>query len=471
MLYKILLTTALILALVIIALLTATSTSAAASNDLVLNVNNTADVPDAHPGDGKCATAPNNQICTLRAAIMEANAHPGTEIINLQKSAVYVLSRPGNDTSAKNGDLDIATDLIINGGYSSISSSSGDRVFEIRPSSPQHHVFISQLGVWKTTITGDGAAFLNAGILTLSQVVLTQNSAGNGGAIWNDGLHHGSVTLFSSNISYNTASGFGGGIGNWQGSVKILNSTIKGNKTTSPPGGGGIFNGIKGASLIVIASTLSNNVAQNGGSGGGLYNEGSNGDGGPTATFVNSTIANNTASGRGGGIDMNAGTPAMPAVLYLYNTTIYGNVAKYDGSGAGIDNFNPGFGGDTRVNLWNTLIANNHLTSGTGPMSDCVGTLNSGDYNFIQTWSASKCPLTGVTGHNKLNQDPHLGTLSNNGSSTATIPLLAGSPAINAGNSGGCIDNYGATLKKDERGVARPQGSRCDIGAFEYVSP
>ena len=44
-------------------------------------VNNTADVVDAAPGNGVCATA--GGVCTLRAAIQEANADPGGDTITL----------------------------------------------------------------------------------------------------------------------------------------------------------------------------------------------------------------------------------------------------------------------------------------------------------------------------------------------------------------------------------------------------
>ena len=62
------------------------------------------------------------------------------------------------------------------------------------------------------------------------------------------------------------------------------------------------------------------------------------------------------------------------------------------------------------------------------------------------------------------NADPLLGPLQNNGGPTDTQALGAGSPAIDAGDPATCS----AT---DQRGVARPQRARCDIGAFEYVPP
>ena len=68
-----------------------------------------------------------------------------------------------------------------------------------------------------------------------------------------------------------------------------------------------------------------------------------------------------------------------------------------------------------------------------------------------------------------------LGPLKNNGGSTQTEALLAGSPAIDAGNPAGCTDNVGHLLKVDQRGDKRPGDPRlptaCDIGAYEFQFP
>ena len=57
--------------------------------------------------------------------------------------------------------------------------------------------------------------------------------------------------------------------------------------------------------------------------------------------------------------------------------------------------------------------------------------------------------------------------LQENGGFTATIALLAGSPAIDAIPAADCTDQNGNAITTDQRGVARPQGNGCDIGAFE----
>src|SRR5262245_3243074 len=87
------------------------------------SVNSTVAAPDANPGDGKCETASGNNICTLRAAIMETNALAGADTINLQAGTTYVLTRAGIDDTALNGDLDITDDLTINGGGAGAGSS------------------------------------------------------------------------------------------------------------------------------------------------------------------------------------------------------------------------------------------------------------------------------------------------------------------------------------------------------------
>lgn len=83
-------------------------------------------------------------------------------------------------------------------------------------------------------------------------------------------------------------------------------------------------------------------------------------------------------------------------------------------------------------------------------------------YNAIGTATVTYSIVQGgYTGTGNVDADPLLGPLQNNGGFTQTLALLVGSPAINAGNDAVCP----AT---DQRGVTRPQGSHCDMGAYEY---
>jgi hypothetical protein len=113
------------------------------------------------------------------------------------------------------------------------------------------------------------------------------------------------------------------------------------------------------------------------------------------------------------------------------------------------------------VALQNSILANN-----TG--GNCHGTLNSRGYNLS---SDNSCSFDGAGDLN--NTDPELGPLQNNGGPTDTMALLPGSPAIDAGNPGGCTDSQGHLLKTDQRGMPRPDKedpSGCDIGAYEKQS-
>ncbi len=68
-------------------------------------------------------------------------------------------------------------------------------------------------------------------------------------------------------------------------------------------------------------------------------------------------------------------------------------------------------------------------------------------------------------------RDARLGALADNGGPTQTHDLLADSPAIDAGDPTGCKDADGQLLQTDQRGVDRPQGRACDLGAVEYRPP
>jgi hypothetical protein len=112
--------------------------------------------------------------------------------------------------------------------------------------------------------------------------------------------------------------------------------------------------------------------------------------------------------------------------------------------------------------LQNSILANN--PSG----GSCSGIMTSNGYNLS---SDGTCNFNGPGDLN--NSDPKLGQLGNYGGPTQTIPLLSGSPAIDAGNPSGCTDGLGHLLKTDQRGDPRPNTEDtggCDRGAYERQS-
>src|SRR5436309_15584876 len=97
----------------------------------VLIVDSTPDLPDLHPGDGKCKAS--NGLCTLRAAVQEANALSRHTAI-LVNPGVYRLTRHGLDDTAARGDLDLNFDgEVVGAGQSRtvIDGDRADRVFDL----------------------------------------------------------------------------------------------------------------------------------------------------------------------------------------------------------------------------------------------------------------------------------------------------------------------------------------------------
>ncbi len=171
--------------------------------------------------------------------------------------------------------------------------------------------------------------------------------------------------------------------------------------------------------------------------------------------MVNSTVSGNVADTTGGGL-------SNGDVASLYNVTVADNTAGangINGNGGGIAN---SLGSLT---LRNSIVANNaDLSAPSYP--DCAGTLTSAANNLIE--NVFGCSITGDTSGNLTGVDPVLDALGFNGG-TQTHALLAGSPAINAGNPVDCVDENGAVLLTDQRSYLR--AGRCDIGAYEYNSP
>lgn len=88
--------------------------SACHQNGTVFAVDTTADTVDVNPGDGLCADTSGD--CSLRAAVMEANALPGVEEIRLVDFAEYTLSiEPSGPDDASTGDLDITEGVVVTG--------------------------------------------------------------------------------------------------------------------------------------------------------------------------------------------------------------------------------------------------------------------------------------------------------------------------------------------------------------------
>jgi uncharacterized repeat protein (TIGR01451 family) len=280
--------------------------------------------------------------------------------------------------------------------------------------------------------------------LTDSLVQNNQSTSNGGGAYCSCGAHcriHDSV-LMDNRIE---GSGAGGGlyVSNG-GQVEIINSTFSRNTISGTGDGGGLF-GSNGQGITILNSTFSENEATNGG---GIWE----GGGSPFKEITNSTFSGNQADNEGGGLRIDKSD-----IPTLNNVTFAGNSAAV---GGGV--FSPG--GDSNI-IRNSVFFENE---GGGSTDDCAGVFDSDGYNIFGSPDNAGC--SAVAENNSTDQfiDPVIGLLADNGGLTETRALLAGSPAIDGGNPGGCEADDGSILTEDQRGQIRSaNGEPCDIGAYE----
>jgi CSLREA domain-containing protein len=391
-------------------------------------VNSYVDAVDANPGDLQCATE--QGMCTLRAAIMEANS----SVVDAQNkphtiflpSGVYELTLPNplatgdlglGDVLARpiidgpeTGSLDIEVSMNIHGAGARetvIDAKQLDRVLEIHPGADST---LSDL-----TITGGFGNSMGGGIysqahISLSRVWITENWSSGGGGIFVNPL--GSLQLNDSTVSHNIAKGQAGGIRiDTRGT--ITNSTISYNEAL------GLAEPLPMGTGVPFAFSQ----------GGGIDIRGIG------TTIRNSTIVFNRSALGGAGVHFDtAYVDALPDPI-----TAAIDVPHFD------------------LILENTIIANNSSDVADGDCLTTVGLsriLSQG--NNID--SDGSCYLDQPGDISGI--DPQLAELEDNGGATDTHALLPTSPALNAGKMSNCT-------AVDQRGVVRGDDNACDIGAFE----
>jgi len=278
-----------------------------------------------------------------------------------------------------------------------------------------------------------GGGVRNEGTLTLERCVVSHNSAGGGGGLFNDGT----LTAIGCTISNNEARrggiqimecSTGGGIRNMVGVVTLINSTVSNNVARS--NGGGIFVACKGV-LKLTNSTISGN---SGPRGGGIYVKGQ-------AELVNATISGNNATNTGGGVYVEGSgeTGVIRGLLSYTNTIIAGNSAGLPKYGVA----------DCLIGNYAEIGGNSHNLVGD---STCDAEF-SGD-PLLAPLADNGCPSgppEGGDGGAALGA-PH---------APQTLALSPPSSALDAIPADECVTVV------DQRGMSRPQGAGCDIGAFE----
>ncbi len=368
----------------------------------------------------------------LISAISAANGSGGT--VTLTSGCLYTLTAVNNTTDGGGVGLPVITGNVTvqgNGATITRSTASGTPVFRIFDVSSSGSLTLSSLtvnnGLANNGQQGGGGIF-NHGSLTISGSTFTGNSAPassgtSGGGINNSGTLNVTTSTFSGNTGQE-----GGAIFN-QATATITNNTFT-NNTGTIFGGGGLLNAA--GSATVTGDTFTGNT----GPGGGAI------DNDTTLNISDSTFTGNTAGTNGGGAIDNFGA------TQITQSTFSGNSAPFDSN---ILNFT-GF----TMSLSMSIVAN-----GQGA-ANCGGgaAITDAGYNLD---TGSSCGFSSAS-QSMSNTNPQLGALAGNGGPTQTMALPFGSPAVDAipSSTPGCTGT-------DQRGTTRPQGSGCDIGAYELV--
>jgi hypothetical protein len=294
-----------------------------------------------------------------------------------------------------------------------VSGGGGDRVLIVDPGAG---ATIRHLGL------SDGYGFqlagcvLNNGALTLDHVTVTGcTMTTDAGDFWQGG----------------------GGVYNGDGATfNLVDSTVAGN--AAGWSGGGVYSFFN-TTTTIVRSTISGNISND--VGGGLRSLGN-------AEIVNSTFSGNQATGWYGGAMF-----VTDGVVNLSSSTIADNVSpSYAPAAVFVGTFTDA---SATLNVANTVIAQN-VTEGCflAPFGAGAVAINSLGNNVFTDGTCNPGASDQVVA------SPGLGALADNGGPTLTHALLAGSPAIDAADGTACPPT-------DQRGVARPQGAGCDVGAFE----
>lgn len=406
----------------------------------VLNntVDFTGDTPDNIPGDMDFADVNGNR--SLRAAINEANANPGNDIIELAAGTYNLSLADRFEDNGLSGDLDIRESLTIRGKGAKASDTiidahQVDRIFHVFPGvnlilenlTLQGGEAFDGAGLFvEGTSTTSGITAATSGFVSMTDVNVVDNEAYNqGGGIYNLGI----VDILRSSVSRNIAGSRGGGIFN-HGQVDLLNVTVSSNFAVSR--GGGIYNEVQ-ASAVNTANRPALAIA--------------------VLNAVNTTIAFNHAESAGGGIFAEA--TSLPQIG---NTIIDQNTA----------NTFPDFVG-VAASLGNNYVGN----LGTDVLKPAVGLLLSDTVTDASVGinSAGLNPTLTNTGTPNIN-GTFVHTLMADGFAVDT-----GSNDVYATAAGITPDTASLVAQRDQRQSPRlvrvnsdPMGAfLIDMGATEFL--
>ena len=274
---------------------------------------------------------------------------------------------------------------------------------------------------------------IGAELFTVQNITISGGSStGSGGGVF----AQGDLGVIGSVFRQNHADQFGGAMAT-VGALRIESSLIENNNASQ--GGGGIAGDLV---IDIENSTISGNL------GGGVTTVPSTD---AVVTVTNSTVTGNSAADTGAGITSGGSTVLVYATV-TNNTadTAFGNIFSQEMASFG------------------SVVTGG--TDGGGP-SNCLDSPQnvSNGYNFSDD---DTCGFTQPTDRQNAGS-PGLGALGDNGGPTPTQLPEAGSPLLDFIPAEACQSDGAAGITTDQRGVTRPQGDSCDIGAVEveFVAP
>jgi len=423
-------------------------------------VNTTQDFRDADPGDGLCRAVGNADLCSLRAAIEEADAaEPGTTVHHITLPAGTYLITELSDVPNPHDGLAMA--------HSSVNiHGAGADITEIRSTFDARHFTV--IG-GSLEITGvalrDGVAFglgnggsvssEEATVLLDSMIIEDNRSGFRGGAIYAVGATLGSRLAISNSVIRNNdaalgAQGAGGGIYSDVG-TELVRVTLEGNHAGQ---GGGLFLAAVRPSYIRSSAFVDNRAH----TGAGFKSQAD------SVAVSQSTFSANIACSSGGGISATDGR-----VDVISSTIAYNRVEHFGGQSILCDDAGRDGAGllawGATVSLTNTLVSENtHLFA----RSDCPGEILSGGFNLVGTNDGCDfdAATSDVVGPSPTGSpiDPLLGELTSAMSPTPYHLPASDSPAVDEGAACGSIDQRGRPRPVDGDGNG---GIQCDIGSVE----
>jgi hypothetical protein len=350
-----------------------------------LVVDDLGDGVDVRPGDGSCATS--RARCTLRAALMEANALPGADLVRLPAGTIELSQTSGADA------LGIAiTDSVTVRGEPRVAGTDPSSRIRVEARAARGHDF----PIFRIAETGSTAISVH-----LADVMLSGGYGVHGGLVRN----RAALLVEGSVLAHGREAAQGGAIYN-DGTLTLERSVVRDNVAGV---GGAVFSS---GTLIVRSSTLHGNGAERGGA---IHAA----DG--RVELWNSTVSGNTARSEGGGLQLMSTATAL-----LRNATLTQNHAGSHG-GALDGQSSP------RIELSHSIVAGNSATPVESSDSDTA--LTSYGHNLVGVCGTSSCALSGVTkgdrtGSVSVPLDAVLLGLAQNGGLVPTHQPHASSPAV-----------------------------------------